>query len=166
MAKKTRPVEQAKRISRMLAESMGYEHLETAFEKEATGMYLRVYLDKPGGITLDDCEAFHRAVMPLFEKIDYDFLEVCSAGLDRPIRNERDAEKAAGQMVEVKLFRAQDGRKEFTGILLRLDADAWVVQTAQGEKLFLRKEVALMRRSVDLSMLEETGTYQEEERHE
>lgn len=164
MAKKTRPVEQAESISRTLAESMGYEHLDTAFEKEATGMYLRVYLDKPGGITLDDCEAFHRAVMPLFEKIDYDFLEVCSAGLDRPIKNERDAKKAAGQMVEVKLFRAREGRKEFTGVLQRLEADVWVVQTAQGEKRFLRKEVALMRRSVDLSMLDETGAQQEEER--
>ncbi|MGI6725175.1 MAG: ribosome maturation factor RimP [Christensenellales bacterium] len=164
MAKKTRPVEQAESISRTLAESMGYEHLETAFEKEATGMYLRVYLDKPGGVTLDDCEAFHRAVMPLFEKIDYDFLEVCSAGLDRPIKNERDAKKAAGQMVEVKLFRAREGRKEFTGVLQRLEADVWVVQTAQGEKRFLRKEVALMRRSVDLSMLDETGAQQEEER--
>lgn len=164
MAKKTRPVEQAESISRTLAESMGYEHLDTAFEKEATGMYLRVYLDKPGGITLDDCEAFHRAVMPLFEKIDYDFLEVCSAGLDRPIKNERDAKKAAGQMVEVKLFRAREGRKEFTGVLQRLEADIWVVQTAQGEKRFLRKEVALMRRSVDLSMLDETGAQQEEER--
>ncbi len=57
------------------AEKLGYELCDAALEKEPTGRYLRIYIDKDGGVTLDDCEAFHRAVQPLLEDFDYDFQE-------------------------------------------------------------------------------------------
>lgn len=155
MAKQSRPVEQAKNISQQLADSLGYEHLDTAFEKEAAGVYLRVYLDKPGGMDLNDCEAFHRAVQDQFERFDYDFLEVCSAGIDRPIKNERDAQKAMGQQVEIRLFKPISGRKEFVGTLVAYDAQAGFTITQQGEtRQFAPQEVALARRTVDLSVLD------------
>ena len=65
-----------------LAAEMGYELVDAELVKEGPGRYLRIYLDKAGGITLDDCERFHRAVQPRVEQVDYDFLEVCSPGLD------------------------------------------------------------------------------------
>lgn len=163
MAKKTRPIEYAEAISEKTAQSMGFEHLETVFDKEPAGVYLRIHLDKPGGITLDDCEVFHKAVQPLLEQVDYDFLEVCSAGLDRPIKTERDARKAAGHEVEIKLFKPRDGSKEYTGILSKLENDTFYLQTAQGELTFPRKEVALARRTIDLSVLDQAQTQTEEE---
>lgn len=166
MAKRLRPVEQAANISQKLADSMGYEHLETVFDKEAAGVYLRIHLDKEGGITLTDCETFHRAVQPLLEAIDYDYLEVCSAGIDRPIKTLRDANKAIGRQVEIRLFRPLEGRKEFTGILEAFDDAGFHVQTAQGLMLFAQKEVALARPTVDLSVLDETPAQNEEENHE
>ena len=163
MAKKTRPIEWAESISLKTAETLGFEHLETVFYKEPAGLYLRIHLDKPGGITLSDCETFHRAVQPLLEQVEYDFLEVCSAGIDRPIKNTRDAVKAIGTEVEVKLFKPLDGKKEFTGTFIKLDEDSYYLQTEDGEMCFVRKDVALARRTVDLSVLEESGTQQGEE---
>lgn len=155
MAKKKRPIEWAEAVSQKLAEELGFEHLETAFEKEPAGVYLRIYLDKPEGMTLDDCERFHRAVQPLVEKIDYDFLEVCSAGLDRPIKNSRDAQKALGQEVEVRLFIPMDGKKEYIGTLTAYQDMELTLNTPQGEKVFRQKDIALARRTIDLSMLDE-----------
>ncbi|HPY94206.1 MAG TPA: ribosome maturation factor RimP [Clostridia bacterium] len=162
MTKKKRPTEVAGAISQRLADSMGFEHLETVFDKEAAGTYLRVYLDKPGGISLNDCEAFHRAVQPLVEQLDYDFLEVCSAGLDRPIKTERDAQKALGSQIELKLFKPLEGSKEFTGVLEAYDEEGFHVQTGTGRMTFPRKAVALARRTVDLSVLDEDVPQEEE----
>lgn len=162
MAKKIRPIELAESLSSKLAEKMGFEHLETVFDKEPAGVYLRIHLDKPGGITLNDCEAFHRAVQPLMEQVEYDFLEVCSAGIDRPIKTGRDAQKALGQEVEIKLFKPSEGSKEHTGILQKYEDDVFYLETASGLKQFSRKDVALARRTVDLSILEEDNAGQEE----
>lgn len=151
---KQRPIERAEAVSRRLAEELGFEHLETAFEKEQAGVYLRIYLDKPEGVTLDDCERFHRAVQPLIEEIDYDFLEVCSAGLDRPIKNARDAQKAMGQEIEVRLFKPVEGRKEFVGTLTAYGTTELTLSTPAGEKVFRQKDIALARRTVDLSILD------------
>lgn len=163
MAKKIRPIEWASGVSEKLANELGFEHLETAFEKEPAGVYLRVYLDKPEGITLNDCERFHRALQPMVEEIEYDFLEVCSAGLDRPIKNAKDAQKAMGQEVEVKLFKPKDGKKEFTGLLTGCEDDKLTLKTAQGDIEFTFKEIALARRTIDLSILDEDNPKTEEE---
>lgn len=162
MARKARPIELAESISQKIAESMGFEHLETAFEKEPTGLYLRIYLDKEGGINLNDCEAFHRAVQPRLEKIEYDFLEVCSAGVDRPIKTERDAQKAVGHEVEIKLFKPVEGQKAFVGTFLKLEDNMYVIDTASGEMRFHKKDVALASRTVDLSLLEDDTSSEEE----
>lgn len=163
MSKKKRPSEQAEAISQKLADSMGFEHLETVIDKEAAGNYLRIHLDKPGGVTLNDCEAFHRAVQPLVEHLEYDFLEVCSAGIDRPIKTERDAAKAMNHEIELRLFKPLDGRKEYIGTLTAYDEAGFHVETAQGPLVFDRKAVSLARRTVDLSILDEAEAPQEEE---
>lgn len=162
---KRRPIEQAEAITKKTAEAMGFEHLETAFEKEPAGVYLRIYLDRDGGISLTDCENYHRAVQPLLEHIDYDFLEVCSAGIDRPIKNERDAQKAMGHEVEIKLFKPLDGSKTYIGTFLKLEDDVYHISTPAGNRAFHKKDVALACRTVDLSVLDEAaGEYEEETR--
>ena len=69
-----------------LADSLGFELVDVSLDKEGAGKYLRIYIDKPEGITLDDCERYHRAIAPQVEDFDYDFLEVSSPGVDRPLK--------------------------------------------------------------------------------
>ncbi len=163
MAKKERPVQLAEKISLQTAQELGYELVETSFDKEATGMYLRVYVDKPGGITLLDCETFHRAIQPRLEAVEYDFLEVSSPGIDRPIKNEKEVLKALGARVEVRLYRPLEGRKEFSGVLLGLGKEGFRIMAENGEMIFPEKDVALVRREVDMSVLDQPGTNEREE---
>lgn len=162
MAKRVRPKDQAAVIGKKIAQTLGFELLETAFDKEPAGMYLRFYLDREGGIHLNDCEAFHRAVQPLLESVDYDFLEVCSPGIDRPIKTLAAATKAIGQEVEVKLYKPQHHKKEFQGILLAACEESYTIQVDQEEVVLLTKEIALIRRVVDLSALDVESDSQEE----
>lgn len=82
-----------------LADKLGFELVDVTLDKESTGNYLRVYIDKPEGISLDDCEVYHRALQPLVEDYDYDFMEVSSPGVDRPLKKDRDFERALGSEV-------------------------------------------------------------------
>ena len=72
-----------------IAEGMGFELVDVAVEKEPTGRYLRFYIDKPEGISLDDCETYHKAVRSIADSVDYDFMEVSSPGIDRPLKKDR-----------------------------------------------------------------------------
>ena len=85
MAQKNQNLQKITAICEKLAEKLGYELCDAAIEKEPTGRYLRIYIDKDGGVTLDDCEAYHRAVQPSLESFDYDFLEVCYTECDRAL---------------------------------------------------------------------------------
>jgi len=133
---------------------MGYELLEAAFEKESTGIYLRFYLDKEGGITLDDCEAFHRAVQPMVERYDYDFMEVCSPGIDRPIKNQRDADRCLGLDIEVRLYKPQDGQKVFNGQFTGYENGDITVLLNGTERTFLKKDVAVARCIINMDEVE------------
>lgn len=138
-----------------LAEKLGYELVEAAFEKEPAGIYLRFYIDKEGGITLDDCEAYHMAVQPRMEKYDYDFLEVCSPGADRPIKTERDAAKARGKMVEARLYKPLNGLKTVSGVFLGLDGDGYHLSQGGAEIVLSKKDAAVVRCQIDLSVLDD-----------
>ncbi len=140
---------------RPIAERMGFELLEVALEKEPGGSYLRFYIDKPDGITLDDCEAFHKEVRPLTENCDFDFMEVSSPGIDRPLKTDRDFERNLGAEVEVHLFRPLDGTKELRGILAGLENGIILLSTPEGEKRIERKAASLVRPWVDLEGIED-----------
>lgn len=129
---------------------MGYELVDAGMEKEGAGQYLRFYLDSGQGISLDDCEAFHKRIQPLMEEIDYDYLEVSSPGIDRPIRTPGYAARAVGQPVEIKLYRPVNGRKVYEGIFLGMDDREYALEV-QGERMaFPHKDVALARRVIDV----------------
>lgn len=132
-------------IARGLAESMGFEIVDIELVREGPGRYLRIYLDKDGGFTLDDCERFHRAVQPKLETIDYDFLEVSSPGADRPLKTADDFARAAGTQVEVRLYKPLDGSKVLEGTLSGFDEETIRIQTPAGEKELVRKDVALVK---------------------
>ncbi len=156
MAKKQLSLEALRPFCEQTAADMGLEFCEVLIEKEPQGRYLRFYVDKEGGLSLDDCERFHRAVQPRAEAIDYDFMEVCSPGLDRPVRTERDIRRALGQRVSVRLYRPEDGCKQFEGILQAMDGEqVTLAEDGGGTRAFPRKAVALVRLVPDLSVLDE-----------
>ena len=138
-----------------IAESMGFELVDAAVEKEPTGRYLRFYIDKPEGISLDDCEAYHKAVRSIADAVDYDFMEVSSPGIDRPLKKDRDFERNLGSEIEVKLFKPMDGAKLLTGILAGLEDSEILLETPEGLKRIPRKAAALVKPVVDMEGIEE-----------
>ena len=146
-----------------IAADMGYELVDAAVEKEPTGKYLRFYIDRPEGISLDDCEAYHKAVRQLADTVDYDFMEVSSPGIDRPLKKDRDFERVLGTEVEIKLFKAVDGVKVITGTLAGLEDGDIVLDTPEGEKRVARKAAALVKPIVDMSGVEDVDLGDETE---
>lgn len=138
----TRVVEPA---CKKLAEQQQVELVDVELAREGASRYLRIYIDKPDGITLSDCETYHRAVMPLVERVDYDFLEVCSPGIDRPLKKQKDYDAHVGDQVEVHLYRAIDKCRRFEGELLGLEGDQVSIMTAGGEMKFTLKEISLCK---------------------
>ncbi len=144
-----------------LALSQNLEFCDAALEKEPAGYYLRIYLDKEGGLTLNDCERYHRAVQPMLEKYEYDFLEVCSPGIDRPVKSKRDVEKALGLPVEVRLYKPLEGQKCFQGVLKQMDEETVALSAPGGELSFPRTSVALVKLVPDLSALDNADEKEE-----
>ena len=140
------PVREAKQIAQKIAQEMQVELVDVELIKEPTGHFLRFYVDRPDGITLNELEAFHRKIMPLVERVEYDYMEVSSPGADRPLKTDRDFEKARGELVELKTYRAVNGQKEFRGELVGLEGDEIVLADEEGREMrFERKAVALVR---------------------
>ncbi len=136
----------AEAIAADVAARQALELVEVAFGKEPQGMTLCITIDKPGGVTLDDCERFHREVQPLLEAVDYDYLEVSSPGADRPVETPRDVEKCLGALVEVRLYAPANGAKRHEGTLLAMDGECVAIGLPDGsERSFPRKAVALVK---------------------
>ena len=138
----TRVVEPA---CRALAEQQNVELVDVELAREGSSRYLRIYIDKPDGITLSDCETYHRAVMPLVERVDYDFLEVCSPGIDRPLKKQKDYDAHVGDLVEVHLYRAVDKCRRFEGELLGLVEGQVKIMAGETEMSFALKDISLCK---------------------
>lgn len=149
-------------ICQGIADAMNYELVEAGIEKESSGRYLRVYIDKEGGVSLNDCETYHRALQPKVEHIDYDFLEVSSPGIDRPLKTQRDFDKHAGEQVSLKLYQPIDKRKAFEGRLIGLENGEILLELAAGEVLrFAQCTVAMVRPVLDIEELEALESFDE-----
>ena len=151
MPKKAMSVHEAEKIALEIAREQGVELVDVELVKEPTGQFLRFYIEKPGGITLDELEAYHRRIMPLVEDVAYDYMEVSSPGADRPLKTERDFERAAGMEVELKTYRIVNGAKQFKGELIGL-RDGMIEICADGENLsFAKKDVAIVRPLIEFT---------------
>ena len=128
-----------------LAGEQGVELVDVELVREGASRYLRIYIDKPDGITLSDCETYHRAVMPLVERVDYDFLEVCSPGIDRPLKKQKDYDAHVGDLVEVHLYRAIDKCRRFEGELLGLADGQVSIRMGEQEMQFAVKDISLCK---------------------
>lgn len=136
-----------------VAEELGYELVEVEFVREGPNYYLRLYIDKPGGIIIDDCQAMNDRIEPLLDAADpisqaY-YLEVCSPGLDRPLKTDRDFEKYQGEAVEVNLYEAIDGEKHFEGILLgRENGLVYIEMKDKTQMTFSKEKISVIRRLI------------------
>ena len=132
---------------------LGLELYDLAFVKEGANWYLRVFIDKPGGVTIDDCEAASRAVEKDLDERDpieqpY-ILEVSSPGIDRPLKKDADYDRFKGSAVDVKLYKPLNRRKEYTGKLEGLQDGSIVITDGSGNTLrFPKTDVALCRLAV------------------
>jgi len=128
-----------------------FELVDVEYVKEAGDWYLRAYIDKPGGITIDDCEAVSRKLSDLLDEADFIpdayILEVSSPGLTRPLKKDRDYDRNIGKPVEIKLFKAVSGRKEITADLVSYDKDTVTVSEDGIEIVLEKKNISLIRQA-------------------
>ncbi len=128
------------------------ELVDVEYVKEGSEKYLRIYIDKPGSVTIDDCEKVSReleAILDREDPIDEAYiLEVSSPGLDRVLKKDYEYEKYKGRAVEIKLFAPIDGKKEFEGELIGLSEGLISIKTADGKLSFEKGAVASCRLAV------------------
>ena len=145
--------ETVRAFSEPVVQAHGCSLWDVEYVREGGAWYLRLYIDKEGGVDIDDCEAISRAIDPILDEVDpipdsYHF-EVCSAGLERALKRPQDFEAFLGSPVLVKLYRARDGRREFAGTLVSY-ADGTIGVEENGQSLtFAQSEVALCRLRVE-----------------
>ena len=145
-------VREAEKIAQQIADEQNVELVDVELVKEPTGHFLRFYIEKPDGISLNELETYHRRIQPLVENVEYDFMEVSSPGADRPLKTERDFERAEGMEVELKTYRPVNGAKQFLGDLIGLKDGVISIITESGETLaFEKKDVAIVRPVIEFS---------------
>jgi len=131
-------------IVKPVIESLDFELVDVEYKKEGKDWYLRVFIDKEGGITIDDCQI---ASEILSQKLDEEdpinhsyILEVSSPGLDRPLKKDKDFEKFKGRKINIKLFEALNGKKEYIGTLKGLDGNNIIISDANNNLIAIPRE--------------------------
>ena len=137
-----------------LVEERHFELVDVEYVKEGSSWYLRAYIDTEGGIAIDDCETISRILSDWLDKEDFIddsyILEISSPGLGRPLKKEKDFARSLGKEVDVKLYRARDKQKDFTGILAEYDKNTVTIELEGGSRMvFERQEIALIRLAFD-----------------
>ncbi len=136
-----------------LIEQNNFELVDVEYVKEGSNWYLRVYIDKPGGINVDDCELISRELSDKLDEEDFIddayILEVSSPGLGRPLKKDKDFERSLGEDVEIKLYRMKDGTKDYRGFLKSYNKEEIVIEDNDEEITFKRSEIALVRLALD-----------------
>lgn len=154
LAKREAYEQKTEEILLPIMERNGFELVDVEYVKEGGNWYLRAYIDKPGGINVDDCEMVSRELSDILDEKDFIdeayILEVSSPGLGRPLKKEKDFKRSLGQEVDVRTYRMVDKRKEFTGILKDYDKDTVTIEMEDGSlKTFEKGDIALIRLSFD-----------------
>ena len=137
-----------------LVEANNFELVDVEYVKEAGTWYLRIYIDKEGGININDCELVSRAFSEILDKEDYIedayILEVSSPGLGRPLKKDKDFRRNLGEEVEVRTYKPINKQKEFVGLLDGWDKESVTLQMENGEMLTIaRADIALIRQYIE-----------------
>lgn len=137
-----------------ILDRMNFELVDVEYVKEGGIWYLRAYIDKEGGITVNDCEAVAREMNEILDREDFVedsyVFEVSSPGLGRPLKKEKDYIRSMGKEVEIRTYRAINREKEFYGILSAYDENTVTIKTEDGtEMTFEKSDIALIRLAFD-----------------
>lgn len=145
--------EQVAQFAQPIVEANGCRLWDVEYVREGSERFLRLYIDKDGGVDIDDCERIHRAVDPVLDEKDpiaesYHF-EVCSAGLERALKRPGDFEQFMGNPIMVKLYRPRNGLKELPGVLRGYEDGRITLEAGRETVTFEKSEVALVRLRVE-----------------
>lgn len=137
-----------------VTEEYRFELVDVEYVKEAGNWYLRAYIDKEGGITVDDCELVSRRLGEWLDETDFIedsyILEVSSPGLGRTLKKDRDLERSLGKAVDIKLYKPMNKQKDYTGTLTAYDKESVAISGEDGSGyLFRRQEIARIRLAFD-----------------
>jgi ribosome maturation factor RimP len=150
---KKKIVERVSELVRPIADECGVELVDVEYVRERD-WYLRVYIDKPGGIDIDDCSAVSNALEKILDEEDFIkekyYLEVSSPGIDRPLKKDQDFIDHYGKKVDLTFYAPYDGKKMLTGELVSHDADHLVIKNFKNQKLTIeRKLISSVRPHLD-----------------
>ena len=137
-----------------ITEEYDLEIYDVEYVKEGSDWYLRAYIDKEGGVTIEDCEKVSRAVSEVMDKEDFIpdayILEVSSPGLGRALKKDKHLAKSIGAEVEIKTYKPIEKQKEFSGILKEYDEESITIGQEEGTNMkFARSDIALIRLALD-----------------
>ena len=154
MAKKEDYEAKTEQLVMPLMQQHNYELVDVEYVREGSNWFLRIFIDKEGGITIDDCELVSRALSDLLDVNDYIpdayILEVSSPGLGRQLKKDKDFKRSIGEVVEIKLYKAINKQKDFEGVLKAFDEETLTLEMDDlSEVVFKRSEIAMVRLAID-----------------
>lgn len=154
MSKRERYEERFEEILLPITADCGVEIYDVEYVKEGSDWYLRAYIDREGGVTIEDCEKVSRAVSEVMDREDFIpeayILEVSSPGLGRALKKDKHLARSIGEEVEVKTYKPIEKQKEFSGTLKAFDEESISIETQEGASMkFARSDVALIRLALD-----------------
>ena len=140
-------------LAEPICQQLGVALYDVEYVKEGGQWYLRIFIDSPEGIDINQCEAVSRMLDPALDKADpikdaY-YLEVSSVGMDRQIKKEKDFHYFMGEMIEVKLYKPFEGQKEFVGRLIDFVDGSFTIEAGEDTITFTQKEAALVRPHIE-----------------
>ncbi len=141
------------KLAEPIAEDAGVRIYDVEYVKEGSDYYLRVFIDKDGGVNIDDCENVSRSLSDAMDREDFIadpyILEVSSPGLGRTLKKERHFMYSLGEEVQIKTFKPVDGKKEFVGILKSYESGTLTLQTDDGDISFTQDMIAKANLTID-----------------
>ncbi|MDD3278751.1 MAG: ribosome maturation factor RimP [Lachnospiraceae bacterium] len=154
MSRKEEYEQKAESLIAPIVEEHGFELVDVEYVKEGGTWYLRSYIDKEGGITVDDCETVSRAFNEKLDAEDFIedayIMEVSSPGLGRPLKKEKDFKRSVGKDIELRTYRAMNRQKEFYGVLKAYDENSvTLMMEDDSEQVFEKADIALIRLAFD-----------------
>ena len=153
MAGRSKTAQAAFDIAKPVAEQMGLELVDAEYKKEGPDMFLRLFIDRKGGIGIDECEEFTRVIDPIFDeqlKHDADYFEVSSPGLTRPLTTAADYRRYEGEKLDVTLFKAIDQGKSFVATIASGEEEAVVLTAEDGTNFRVEyKDIAKATRHIE-----------------
>lgn len=141
------------KVSETIAEELGLELVDLEFVKEFGSNFLRIYIDKPGGISLDDCQEVSEKVSEFLDEKDpikdHYYLEVSSPGLDRPLKNDKDLKRNMGEEIEISLYQNLDGKKKYDGYLIGFDDENLEIDSNNRKIVLPRELISLIKLKIN-----------------